>query len=369
MDFLKTLLLYMTVTVATAVQSGPVPENVPVPTVEPTAIVEEATDVPALQVDLPATDTPAPTVTAEPKPTITPNASYSNLKMNDRGEAVRKMQERLIELGYLPEGAADGAFGYQTYGAVRAFQAANGLARDGVAGRATQTRLFEDPEVVAATPAPATDAPATDTPAPETEAPVTNAPETDAPEGEAGTIPEPEAENSEEAETEQPDPNLSMQAVPVPEKPGNDLGLTQMDDALIVLGESGSHLMALRLSDGVMQAFYPRVWRSAEGAVVVSLGDMADSIGSWRLEEKDGVYTLQAAGYVLSLAQAGDAVSCAVDGEAVELEAGDALIGDGDVYVTEAFLRQVFKANTQWDEDEHTLMLDIPNKDAAGQHD
>lgn len=56
--------------------------------------------------------------------------------------------EKLIELGYLAEGEDDGAYGSKTTAAVRRFQKANGLSVDGIAGQATQTRLFEDPNVV-----------------------------------------------------------------------------------------------------------------------------------------------------------------------------------------------------------------------------
>jgi len=67
----------------------------------------------------------------------------------------------LIELGYLT-GEADGAYGGKTRKAVLLFQYYNGLQQDGIAGRKTQTVLFEDPDVVANPDAP--------TPAPTEEA-------------------------------------------------------------------------------------------------------------------------------------------------------------------------------------------------------
>lgn len=77
-----------------------------------------------------------------PTPDITPSDAYKTLEEGDRGENVKAMQERLIELGYL-EGTADGAFGTKTKGAVMRFQSNHGLARDGVAGKRTLTVLFE----------------------------------------------------------------------------------------------------------------------------------------------------------------------------------------------------------------------------------
>ena len=149
MDFLKTLLAYMAATFVVAVEStstpGPAPSPTPAPTVGETAIVE--TVAPTAEPVATATPEPTVSVTPVPVPTITPNTKgYHNLLQGDRGEDVKKLQERLIELGYLPEGSADGAFGGQTRNAVRQFQYYNGLTVDGIAGRSTQTNLFENPD-------------------------------------------------------------------------------------------------------------------------------------------------------------------------------------------------------------------------------
>jgi lipoprotein-anchoring transpeptidase ErfK/SrfK len=53
----------------------------------------------------------------------------------------RQIQTKLAKLGYLPKSAVDGLDGYQTREAVIAFQAWNGLGRDGVAGPATSAAL------------------------------------------------------------------------------------------------------------------------------------------------------------------------------------------------------------------------------------
>ena len=144
MDFMKILLTYMATTLLVAVESTATPSVTPVPTPgpeeTPAAVITEA----------PAEWTAEPTisVTPVPVPTISPNPKYHNLSQGDRGDDVRALQERLIELGYLPEGAADGAYGGQTRNAVRRFQYYNGLQVDGIAGRATQTNLFENPDVM-----------------------------------------------------------------------------------------------------------------------------------------------------------------------------------------------------------------------------
>ena len=69
------------------------------------------------------------------------NVSYETLKKGMTGEAVKLMQERLIELKYL-SGTADGVFGTDTAEAVYYFQKKNGLVRDSIAGEDTLRILF-----------------------------------------------------------------------------------------------------------------------------------------------------------------------------------------------------------------------------------
>ena len=71
-------------------------------------------------------------------------ASYYDLKLNDRANAVYSLQARLAELGYLTGDAAkpDGLYGPNTSIAVSAFQAKIGEVATGNATVATQERLF-----------------------------------------------------------------------------------------------------------------------------------------------------------------------------------------------------------------------------------
>ena len=73
--------------------------------------------------------------------TATPQTNAASLKVGSTGDEVRKMQNRLKELGYL-KGSADGDFGAATESAVKSFQAQNGLAVDGKAGTATLNKLY-----------------------------------------------------------------------------------------------------------------------------------------------------------------------------------------------------------------------------------
>ena len=160
MDLMRTLLIYMSATLTLAVQNTAAPQVTPTPTAPPAGIVETvATPAPGKAGD---TVTVAPSgkqegqknksgylYTPAPVPQVTANErAYHNVLRGDKGKEVKRIQEKLIELQYLPEGSADGAYGGQTYNAVKKFQYYNGLRQDGIAGRATQTNLFENPEVV-----------------------------------------------------------------------------------------------------------------------------------------------------------------------------------------------------------------------------
>ena len=90
--------------------------------------------------DTPNPLTPVPTAapTDTPAPTAVPTRT---LKKNSTGEDVKKLQQALIDLGYLAD-AADGTFGANTQEAVTRFQAVNGLSADGLAGAKTQELLY-----------------------------------------------------------------------------------------------------------------------------------------------------------------------------------------------------------------------------------
>ncbi|HET6954748.1 MAG TPA: L,D-transpeptidase family protein [Acidimicrobiales bacterium] len=94
----------------------------------------------------PETTTTAPpetTTTLPPEPTTTlpPDpAADGTLRLDEEGEAVLALQQRLVDLGYWM-GEPDGHYGQLTRQAVMAFQTVEGLSRDGIAGPGTQERL------------------------------------------------------------------------------------------------------------------------------------------------------------------------------------------------------------------------------------
>ena len=67
---------------------------------------------------------------------ITSSAAALKLQKNDKSDNVRRLQQALTQLGYY-SGTVDGSFGSGTKAAVTAFQQANSLTVDGIAGSAT----------------------------------------------------------------------------------------------------------------------------------------------------------------------------------------------------------------------------------------
>ena len=132
---------------ATAVPSvEPTPS--PEPTITPTPAVYApfgaqygyggANLIPDTPTPNPLTPVPTAAPTDTPAPTAVPTRT---LKKNSTGEDVKKLQQALIDLGYLAD-AADGTFGANTQEAVTRFQAVNGLSADGLAGAKTQELLY-----------------------------------------------------------------------------------------------------------------------------------------------------------------------------------------------------------------------------------
>lgn len=69
------------------------------------------------------------------------STGYVVLREGSEGDAVRKLQQALKQLGYY-SGSVDGSFGSGTTSAVQAFQRANDLTVDGAAGPSTQRALY-----------------------------------------------------------------------------------------------------------------------------------------------------------------------------------------------------------------------------------
>lgn len=112
---------------------------------EPTVTVAQTAYVTVAPATIPPTA--APTVapmsvhTSAPRQTDAPAATVQTLKKGSTGQAVKDLQQRLIDLGYL-SGSADGDFGNKTAQAVKDFQVVHRLTEDGVAGPKTIEQIY-----------------------------------------------------------------------------------------------------------------------------------------------------------------------------------------------------------------------------------
>ncbi len=88
-----------------------------------------------------ALPTATPTPTTGATSTSKPTATYTTLRLGSSGDAVTRLVEELIAQGYYT-GSVTSSYTSEVQAAVRAFQAANGLTVDGIAGKLTQHALF-----------------------------------------------------------------------------------------------------------------------------------------------------------------------------------------------------------------------------------
>ena len=326
MDFLKTLLAYMALLTTLGVQEGPAPADIPTPTPLPAYMT--ATPEPH--------QTAAPTATAAPTsaptPAMTPNKKYTQLQFGDSGNNVKKLQNALIDLGYMEKGSADGKYGYNTYNAVKAFQKANSLSADGVAGPKTLTILYEDPNVVGIV-AP-TEVP-TATPTPSLPPMLT--------------------------------PDGSTATAPAAATSAGQVALTPLEDAYIISGLDGKALYRETLLEGLPALVRPDMWLTADATPVMSLAQLVDCLEGWSLmgSSADGLYALSACGYTVSIHFKADETAILVDGEAVTVAEQDVFLQDGMLFVTDGFLRSALKADTVFDADEKSLVVFFKDKSVA----
>lgn len=315
MDFLKTLMLYMSLTFATTMQAAPVPQVTQEPTATP--YVQE-TAAPAPEITLPAvtaelvTSQITPTPTVPPEPTITPNKAYKKITMGQRGDEVTRLQNRLIELGYLAAGNADGAFGYKTRAAVMDFQKANGLAADGTPGDTTLTQLYENPDVKA-------------------KSDITPEP---VPTAAGSTIAPPDADTP--------------------------AGSTALEDASVVYNDAP--LTYFTQQDGVTVSGAPKVYQLEDGRIQLSLDDVALCLEDWSLTKEGELIALEASGYVVTLLRIGDRYSCVVDGKSVALETDDVILSGGEAFATADFLQKALGAEVSWVGEENALLVHLEPK-------
>ena len=358
MDFLKTLLAYMALMATLSVQEGPAPQTVPTPTPLPVGVT--ATPLPN-QTPSP-TATPAPSATAGPA--LTPNKRYTKVAFGDKGTAVKKLQNRLIALGYMPAGSADSQYGYQTYNAVKAFQKANGLEVDGVAGPITLTYLYENPNVVGVVEP--TEVP-TATPTPSLPPLPTPEPVAEATPVAAVTIAPTEIPAATATPTEEPTAAPTV-AIPEGDAPAYPETFSKVKDAYIISGTDGA---TLTYANAERVQVRPALWLNEFGAATVSLSQLADCLEGWSFhaDSANGPFTLKACGYVVTIELQELGMMVLVDDYPASIPEDEILLDEGTLFVSEGFLRSALGANTIYDLGEHSLLLFLKDKSVADAQD
>ena len=92
--------------------------------------------------------TPTPTPVPTPRPTQGPNQPFpKKLAYGDQNEDVRRVQQRLMDLGFFTYYKTTNGFYAQTQDAVKQFQKHNGLDATGVVDEKTWNAMFNDPDV------------------------------------------------------------------------------------------------------------------------------------------------------------------------------------------------------------------------------
>ncbi len=104
-----------------------------------------ANEAPALSAFSTPEPTPTPTPTPEPTPEPTPTPiPLKELKQGDSGEDVTRLNERLIELGYIDELDDKGTYGEDTALAVEMYRLFNGMTAGSDADIATLEKIFDE---------------------------------------------------------------------------------------------------------------------------------------------------------------------------------------------------------------------------------
>ena len=126
-----------------------------------------------------------------------------------------------------------------------------------------------------------------------------------------------------------------------------------------------SELHRLGKMFGVLVIEKDGVWQTAEGGLLLDMTDLAGSVEDWTLTlSAEGAYTFSAAGYAVTILP-GTPAACQVDGADVALAEGDFLLSNGAALCSPALLEKTLSAQTLWDADEQTLMLQVQHKDVA----
>ena len=166
----------------------------------------------------------------------------------------------------------------------------------------------------------------------------------------------PQEEIVEEVNLDEPEPT----ATPEPEAEQ-----AVFDDLAgwVILNDGEEALQWIVEEDGIQTVHSPRMQAAEGDDIRLSLDDLAMSIESWELSEETGSIILQVQGYTLALLDEENGFVATVDGIEVPTEADDFSFGEGH-FIRASFLCRALDGNWEWNAEEETLLLRIPEKTA-----
>ena len=97
----------------------------------------------------------------------------------------------------------------------------------------------------------------------------------------------------------------------------------------------------------------------------VSLEDLASAVEEWKLTAEDGNIILEAEGYTVVIMEEDQGTLILVDGNEIALEEDDLLAQMEGTPVSLHFLNKTLNADTEWDEEENTLLIHTISREAA----
>ena len=131
----------------------------------------------------------------------------------------------------------------------------------------------------------------------------------------------------------------------------------------ISLNDSGSPLEWINTEDGVPVTRMPRLQKKS-GSIRVSLDDLAACLEGWNLTDNVNTIVLEAEGYTIAFYNEEAGISATRDGLDMEVDPDKvSIIGEGH-FIDAAYLAELLNGTAEWDEEESTLMLRIPSKEA-----
>ena len=136
----------------------------------------------------------------------------------------------------------------------------------------------------------------------------------------------------------------------------------------VAMNDDGAPMEWVALDDGVPVSRTPRLQRKG-GLIRVSLDDLAACLDSWVLTDNGSALVLEANGYVLAIYNEDAGLSATVGGVEIPMDAAEFGFVEEGHFISADFLARALNGTAEWDEEEKTLMLRLPNKETANASD